>query len=90
MRLLKAILPGNCLWTSLRDVEGYGFARTLKELRELYQPSRPDEDESIEGDGALPPGVPDAIRSMLGCREAVEALGAMMWYVLPLLLAQLV
>lgn len=81
MRLLKSILPGNCLWTSLRDVEGFSFTQTLKELRELYHPSGDEGDDGMMGDGVVPSGVPEAIKSMLGCREAVEALGSMIWYV---------
>src|SRR6266849_1976126 len=32
-QLLRVILPGTCLWTSLRDVEGFGYAKTLSELK---------------------------------------------------------
>lgn len=74
-RLLKAILPGTCLWTSLRDVEGFGYDKTLSELKGLYVAS--DEDTMDDDDYN---GFPSAIRDMLGCRNAIEALGSMMWY----------
>ncbi|KAI0251081.1 muts domain V-domain-containing protein [Lactifluus subvellereus] len=74
-RLLKVILPGTCLWTSLRDVEGFGYDRTLSELKTLYtfggEDAMDDDDYS---------GVPTAIRDMFGYRNAIEALGSMMWY----------
>src|SRR4051794_36996354 len=40
MRLLKAVLPSACLWTSLRESEGFGYEQALEELRVLY----PEED----------------------------------------------
>lgn len=69
-RLLKAVLPGSCIWTSLREVEGFGYKETLEELKSLY----PDDDDMEEGSN-----IPDAIRQMLTCEPAVEALGAMIW-----------
>ena len=75
-RLLKSILPGSCLWTSLRDVEGYSYDQTLKALRDLFGGS---DDEDIEEESMT--GIPEAIRSMLGFKDAVEALGSMMWLV---------
>ncbi|THH03935.1 hypothetical protein EW145_g5888 [Phellinidium pouzarii] len=71
-RLLKAVLPGSCLWTALREVEGFKYKETLEELRILY----PDNGDDME-EGA---GIPDAIREMLTNEPAVEALGAMIWY----------
>lgn len=75
-RLLKVILPGTCLWTSLRDVEGFGYDRTLSELKTLYTIS--SEDAMDDDDYS---GVPTAIRDMFSYRNAVEALGSMMWCV---------
>ena len=43
-RLLKSILPGNCLWASLRESEGLKFQETIKELKKLY-PADDDDDE---------------------------------------------
>ncbi|KAH9003357.1 DNA mismatch repair protein Msh6 [Lactarius hatsudake] len=74
-RLLKVILPGACLWTSLRDVEGFGYDRTLDELKDLYGTSS-EETMSDDDYGAIP----TAIRDMLGYKNAIEALGSMMWY----------
>ena len=73
--MLKAILPGTCLWTSLRDVEGFGYDKTLSELKGLYVAS--DEDTMDDDDYN---GFPSAIRDMLGYKNAIEALGSMMWY----------
>ena len=73
-RLLKSVLPGACLWTVLRDCEGFNYKDTMKELKQLF----PDEDDAME-EGS---GIPDAIRNMLSHRSSVEALGAMIWYVL--------
>lgn len=70
-RLLKAVLPGPCIWTSLREVEGFGYKQTLDELKKLY----PDGEDDME-EGA---NVPDAIREMLTSEPAVEALGSMIW-----------
>ncbi|KIK25984.1 hypothetical protein PISMIDRAFT_676513 [Pisolithus microcarpus 441] len=77
-RLLKAILPSACLWTSLRDVEGYTFEQTIKELNEIF--SEGMEDGMMCTDGELSSSVPQSIRDMAGCKTAVEALGAMTWY----------
>ncbi|KAI5122644.1 hypothetical protein M0805_008727 [Coniferiporia weirii] len=71
-RLLKAVVPASCLWTALREVEGFKYKETLEELKSLY----PDDENDME-EGA---GIPDAIREMLICEPAVEALGAMIWY----------
>ncbi|KAI6043995.1 muts domain V-domain-containing protein [Pisolithus marmoratus] len=77
-RLLKAILPSACLWTSLRDVEGYTFEQTVKELNELF--SEDAEDDRMSADSELSSSVPQSIRDMVGCKTAIEALGAMTWY----------
>ncbi|KAI6116215.1 hypothetical protein F5141DRAFT_1101863 [Pisolithus sp. B1] len=77
-RLLKAILPSACLWTSLRDVEGYTFEQTIKELNEIF--SDGTEDDNVCSDSELSSSVPQGIRDMAGCRIAIEALGAMTWY----------
>jgi DNA mismatch repair protein MSH6 len=73
-RLLRVTLPGTCLWTSLRDVEGFGYDKTLSELKLLYAAN--GEDAMDDDDYSL---VPTAIRDMLGCKNAIEALGSMMW-----------
>ena len=81
-RLLKAILPPQCLWTSLRESEGLTYDKTIKELKALYPPSDDDDDiyDNVHG---LSSAVPEAIRSMLMYRGAVEALGSMIWCVCP-------
>ena len=76
-RLLRVILPGACLWTSLRDVEGFDYDKTLSELKSLYGTN--GEDFMDDDDYSL---VPTAIREMLGCKTAIEALGSMMWCVI--------
>lgn len=70
------VLPSNCLWTTLRDVEGFDYKTTLKELIKLY----PSDDDEMT-DEILPSSVPEAIRKMLGSKTAVESLGAMIWSV---------
>ena len=70
------VLPGSCLWTSLRECEGYAYSETLQELKKLY----PNEDEDEDMDGGLGSSVPEAIRSMVTDHQAMFALGAMMWY----------
>ncbi|KAF8652371.1 hypothetical protein AX16_004399 [Volvariella volvacea WC 439] len=77
-RLLKSVLPASCLWTGLREVEGFDYDNTLRELKELY-PAGSDDDEEMEG-SALPQSVPAPIREMLDCRHAINALGLMIWY----------
>ncbi|EGO03735.1 hypothetical protein SERLA73DRAFT_119383 [Serpula lacrymans var. lacrymans S7.3] len=76
-RLLKAILPAACLWTSLRDVEGFPYDQTIKELNNMFAG---DEDEDVDGEEALNSAVPEGIKDMAGCRDAIEALGATLWY----------
>jgi DNA mismatch repair protein MSH6 len=70
------VLPDTCLWTSLREVEGFKFDETLTELKKFY--STGEDAEMDEDDLSY---VPDAIRELLGCKDAIEAIGAMMWYV---------
>lgn len=80
-RLLKAILPAACLWTGLREVEGFGYDKTLEELKTLY-PVDEGQDEQMEDDSSLlPESVPESIREMADCRNAIKALGSMIWSV---------
>ena len=76
--LLKAILPGNCLWTSLRDSEGLTYNQTLKELKKLV-PATDEDDELPDAAHGLSTAVPEAIRDMAGQESAMEALGSMIW-----------
>ncbi|KZT71945.1 DNA mismatch repair protein Msh6 [Daedalea quercina L-15889] len=78
-RLLKAILPGNCLWTSLRESEGLTYNQTLKELKKLF-PASDGDDEMTDAAHGLSTAVPEAIRDMAGQQGAIEALGSMIWY----------
>ncbi|KAI0642601.1 DNA mismatch repair protein Msh6 [Trametes meyenii] len=78
-RLLKSILPGNCIWTSLRESEGFKFKETIKELKKLY-PADEEEEEMVDNPHGLTKAVPEPIRRMLPHEDAIEALGAMMWY----------
>lgn len=71
-RLLKATLPSGCIWTSLRDSEGFNFKETKKELGEMFGATSGD----AMDDGS---DIPEAITIMLGDCEAVEALGSMIW-----------
>ncbi|EKM57980.1 uncharacterized protein PHACADRAFT_116507 [Phanerochaete carnosa HHB-10118-sp] len=80
MRLLKAILPSNCLWTSLRDCEGLSFDATIKALKELYPSSLDDDDDLEPRPHSLSKSVPEAILNMVRYEGAVEALGSMIWY----------
>ena len=73
MRLLKVVLPESCIWTGLRDVEGFDYKQTITSLKQMYPSEDDDMDEGM--------GIPDAIRDMLTSKPAVEALGAMIWYV---------
>ncbi|PBK99844.1 DNA mismatch repair protein msh6 [Armillaria gallica] len=77
-RLLKAVLPAACLWTSLREVEGFDYEDTMKELASLYPADKGDMDE--DDDSVLPRAVPQPIREMAGSKPPIEALGAMIWY----------
>jgi len=56
-RLLKTLLPGRCIWTCLRTVEGYDYEGTLEELKKLYRPK--DDDETAVAD------LPEAIHSLV-------------------------
>ena len=73
-RLLKNILPSQCTWTNLRDVEGFTYPDTIEELRKLY----PDQDDAMD-DGGLPETVPQSIRYVAHSQQAMEALGSMIW-----------
>ncbi|TFK22134.1 DNA mismatch repair protein msh6 [Coprinopsis marcescibilis] len=79
-RILKAVLPSDCLWTGLRDVEGLKYDETLQELKDLF----PCDDEGMEDESedpeSLPSSVPESIRQMVGNKCAIEALGSMIWY----------
>ena len=77
-RLLKSILPASCLWTSLRESEGFDYDQTLAEIKTLYPA---DEQDCMDDDSdLLAEAVPQSIRDMVGCKGAMEALGAMIWF----------
>jgi DNA mismatch repair protein MSH6 len=76
-RLLKSILPASCLWTSLRESEGFGYDQTLSEVKTLYPAG--EEDSMKDDSDLLSETVPQSIRDMVGCKSAMEALGAMIW-----------
>ena len=77
-RLLKSVLPSECLWTGLRTVEGFNHEQTISELRKLYN----DDDSMEDDDGCvLPSSVPEPIREMLSSTLAAQALGTMIWWV---------
>jgi DNA mismatch repair protein MSH6 len=78
-RLLKSILPGSCLWTSLRDVEGFTFQQTIKELNSMFLEVNAGEDDAMDEDAELSSAVPQSIRDMASYRGAMEALGALIW-----------
>ncbi|KAJ7632274.1 muts domain V-domain-containing protein [Roridomyces roridus] len=75
-RLLKSILPAACLWTGLRDVEGFGYDKTVVELKKLY----PATETAMDDDSVLPSSVPEPIREMVSSPSAIESLGNMIWY----------
>ncbi|KAJ6488686.1 muts domain V-domain-containing protein [Mycena vitilis] len=77
-RLLKSILPAACLWTGLREVEGFGYDQTMVELRKLYPAG--DDESNMDDDVLLPSSVPEPIREMMGSRSAIESLGSLIWY----------
>ncbi|KAF9010212.1 muts domain V-domain-containing protein [Cyathus striatus] len=80
-RLLKSVLPATCLWTGLRDVEGFTYENTLNELKTLYPADGNETDMEEEGQhGQLPSSVPDSIREIGSSKEAIQALGSMIWY----------
>lgn len=78
-RLLKSILPESCLWTSLRDVEGFAYPQTINELNNMFSEANADQDAAMDEDAELLSAVPQCIRDMAGHRAAMEALGALMW-----------
>jgi DNA mismatch repair protein MSH6 len=78
-RLLKTILPAACLWTGLRPVEGFDYNTTLKELINLY-PADGDVVMDEDDEGPLPHSVPESIREMVTSKNAIKALGSMIWY----------
>jgi DNA mismatch repair protein MSH6 len=78
-RLLKVLLPGNCLWTSLSKSEGLSYDATLEELKTLYH-STANADNAMEEEVPWDSGVPDAIRSFIDNQTAIESLGSMIWY----------
>ncbi|KAH7907952.1 muts domain V-domain-containing protein [Hygrophoropsis aurantiaca] len=77
-RMLKAILPAGCLWTSLREVEGFTYEQIIKELNQMFAGDK--EDAAMDEDAVLSSAVPQGIRDMAGCKTAMEGLGAMAWY----------
>ncbi|KAF8960367.1 hypothetical protein BDZ97DRAFT_1922267 [Flammula alnicola] len=82
-RLLKAVLPSECLWTSLRPVEGFRYEETLEELKKIYPLVAGEDIEMDEDDPSyslLPESVPAPIREMAHDKLAIEALGSMIWY----------
>ncbi|KAF8348581.1 muts domain V-domain-containing protein [Amanita rubescens] len=87
-RLLKNILPSECLWTGLRTVEGFNQEQTIEELRKLYVSS--NEGDAMEDDdgSGLPSSVPQPIREMLSSMLAAQALGNMIWYLRQLNIAK--
>ena len=56
------------------------FEKTLEELNVLY-PAGEDDHEMDDNVHGLSSSVPEAIRTMAGCKAAVEALGSMIWCV---------
>lgn len=65
-------------------MEGFGYDKTLSELKGLYAASSEDTTDDDDYDG-----FPLAIRDMLGCKHAIEALGSMMWYAVVTFLVQM-
>ncbi|KEP51775.1 MSH6-DNA mismatch repair-like protein [Rhizoctonia solani 123E] len=78
-RLLKVLLPSNCLWTPLSKSEGLSYNNTLDELKALYPPE-PDAEDGMEDDNSWSSGIPEAIRNFIGNEIAIESLGSMVWY----------
>ncbi|KAF5310782.1 hypothetical protein D9619_007990 [Psilocybe cf. subviscida] len=83
-RLLKAVLPSDCLWTSLRAVEGFQYQETLAELKKIYPAENGAAHIDMDADdpsySLLPESVPEPIRELGHVRLAMEALGSMIWY----------
>ena len=77
------MLPGGCLWTALRPVEGFKYDETIEELKTIYPPG-PGEDVGMDQDDPsyciLPESVPAPIREMAEDKLAIESLGTMIWY----------
>jgi hypothetical protein len=72
-------LPASCLWTSLRESEGFNYDQALTELKTLYPADEPD---GMDDDGETLNGtLPQSVRDMIDCKGAMEALGAMIWSV---------
>jgi len=82
-RLLKTALPSGCVWTGLRPVEGFKYDETLRELKNIYCTGEDVTMEDEDSPYALPETIPEPIREMAGDRLAIEALGSMIWYVIP-------
>lgn len=80
---MKIVLPSECLWTSLRPVEGLKYEETIDELKVIY-PGTPGDDINMDEDdpsfSVLPESVPAPIREMARERLPIEALGSMIWY----------
>ncbi|KAG8973234.1 DNA mismatch repair protein msh6 [Tulasnella sp. 425] len=76
IRLLKNILPASCLWTTLRDTEGYDYDGTLKALEETFPAG---DENAMEEDDVFSSNIPEGIRQMMDSRVAIEAIGAMIW-----------
>jgi DNA mismatch repair protein MSH6 len=72
-RLLKSVLPSNCLWTSLHDKEGYDLSQTQTELRNMFA----GEDSMAQDD--TPAGLPEQIVQMYDDPDVMVALGGMIW-----------
>jgi DNA mismatch repair protein MSH6 len=57
-------------------VEGFGYDKTMTELKKLYPVTDTDD---MDEDAILPSSVPEPIREMAFSRTAIEALGSMIW-----------
>ncbi|KAG8933876.1 DNA mismatch repair protein msh6 [Tulasnella sp. 419] len=79
LRLLRNILPGKCLWTALRAEEGMDYDESMKALEELF-PSDSSSSAVISDGQEAKHGMPQEIQQMLGKKTAIEAIGAMIWY----------
>jgi DNA mismatch repair protein MSH6 len=76
------VIPSNCLWTSLRAVEGLKYEETLEELKAIY-PATSDEDASMDEDdpslNILPSSVSSSIRDLVSEQLPIEVLGSVIW-----------
>lgn len=61
----------------MSKTEGLIYEDTITALEELYPPNG---DEMHDDDG-LSPAIPEAIRSVIKNRVAIESLGSMIWLV---------